>query len=312
MQPQQLSSCLSLSLALSSSLSVYSVCLFLPLISLAVSHSLIIQLSPPEVSAFAFSPPFPHSHFLFCSLSLSPIPSTHPTSFSITVAWCLLAWRLPTGATGGLRSSDLEQNLSQTNKMLMNDDFTATLNRHLSDSLNLCLFSPWKLLSVHGCFVFFFSFVSVLCGYAEKASLRKREVFSIMFYSAACQVVITMGLALLPLGMLWACCFSISCLSVWLAVCPVSSHSTDWEGALHPSNFHLLKLSKCWMYYTHETKQVNKRYRTKRYTWMGTCSEYHIQHLKKFKHLIIVIKSLTSLLLTFIYSCFMFHICCLL
>lgn len=59
------------SLSLSSSLSIYSVCLFLPLISLSVSHSLIIQLSPPEVSAFAFSPSFPHSRFLFCSLSLS-------------------------------------------------------------------------------------------------------------------------------------------------------------------------------------------------------------------------------------------------
>lgn len=93
-------------------------------------------------------------------------PSTHPPSFSITVAWCLLAWRLPTGATGGLRSSDLEQNLSRTNKLLMNDSITATLNRHFSDSLYLCLSllgSSFMFMIVLFWFVLFFFSLVWLC-----------------------------------------------------------------------------------------------------------------------------------------------------
>lgn len=102
-------------------------------------------------------------------------PSTHPTSFSITVAWCLLAWRLPTGATGGLRSSDLEQNLSRTNKMLMNDNITATLNRHFSDSLYLCL----SLLGNYFLFmiVFFLFVLFQFCVVMQIASLREPEAF---------------------------------------------------------------------------------------------------------------------------------------
>lgn len=100
-QPQQLSSSLSLSLS-RSAVSVW-LCFY------SLSFSLMIEISPPEVSTFAFSPSLPHFHSLLCSLSFSHHPSSY---LSITVAWCLLAWRLPTGATGGLRSSDLEQNLN--------------------------------------------------------------------------------------------------------------------------------------------------------------------------------------------------------
>lgn len=112
----------------------------------------------------------------------------------------------------------------------MNDNITATLNRHFSDSLYLCL----SLLEISFLFLFFcfFLFLSALCGYADSQFERTGGFFSAMFYSAACQVVTTMGLALLPSGMLWACCFSSSCLSVSLAVCSVSSHSTDCEGDL--------------------------------------------------------------------------------
>ena len=134
-----------LSLSLSLFLPLYLFCMplspsYLPLCLLLFNNTIISSWGL-GLRILSFLPSLSFS--LLLSVSLSPTPSTHPTSFSITVAWCLLAWRLPTGATGGLRSSDLEQNLSQTNKMLMNDDFTATLNRHLSDSLYLCLFSPW-------------------------------------------------------------------------------------------------------------------------------------------------------------------------
>lgn len=105
--------------------------------------------------------------------------------------------------------------------------------QHLTGTSLTLFISVFLSLEITFCSCFFFFFFQ-FCVVMQIASLRKREAFSIMFYSAACQVVTTMGLAHLPLGMLWACCFSSSCLSVWLAVCPVSSHSTDWGGDLTP------------------------------------------------------------------------------
>jgi len=79
--------------------------------------------------------------------------------------------------------------------MLTNDCITATVTRHVSDSLSLS-FSPWKLL--------FFSFFFKLCVVMQMASLIVREAFfSTVFYPAACKVVTTMGLAPPHLGMLY-------------------------------------------------------------------------------------------------------------
>lgn len=156
-QPQQLSSCLSLSIYLP----VYSVYPLSPsylCLCLSLFNNTIISSWGLGLRILSLLASLSFSLLLFLSH-----PSTHPTSFSITVAWCLLAWRLPTGATGGLRSSELEQNLSRTNKMLMNDNITATLNRHFSDSLYLCL----SLLGNYFLFMIVFLFISVLCGYAD-------------------------------------------------------------------------------------------------------------------------------------------------
>lgn len=74
-------------------------------------NSSMMQRSPPEVWALSLFP-------LLCSSSALFLSSLF-LLFSITVAWCLLAWWLPTGATGGLRSSDLEQNLKLTKRCWM-------------------------------------------------------------------------------------------------------------------------------------------------------------------------------------------------
>lgn len=115
---------------------------------------------------------------LLSSLSVPPLlflshPSTHPTSFSITVAWCLLAWRLPTGATGGLRSSDLEQNLKLTKCLWM----TMSLQHLTGTSMTLFIF---VFLSSK---VTFCSWLFYFCVVMQLASLRKREAF---FFFQSC------------------------------------------------------------------------------------------------------------------------------
>lgn len=154
-----------LSLSLSP-LSLNSVCLsrslLSPCFSLALYNNTIISFWGLSLCILS----------LLSSLSFPPLlflshPSTHPTSFSITVAWCLLAWRLPTGATGGLRSSDLEQNLKLTKCLWM----TMSL-QHLTGTSMTLFFSVFLSLKVTFCSRLFY-----FCVVMQLASLRKREAF---------------------------------------------------------------------------------------------------------------------------------------
>lgn len=127
--------------------------------SLSLTLTLLIQLSPPEISAFAFSPSFPHSHLLLL-LSLSPIPPpTLPPSPSLLLDACLHeGCRLEPQVDWEAQIKS--RTYLELTKMLMNDNITATLNRHFSDSLYLCL----SLLGNYFLFSFFFKFSFVwLC-----------------------------------------------------------------------------------------------------------------------------------------------------
>lgn len=166
-QPQQLSSCLSLFLSLSlfilyasSSLHVF------------LSPSLIIQLSPPEVSAFCILS-------LLSSLSFSPLLFlSHPyhPPYLLLHHCCLMPACMKAADWSHRWTEKLRFRAeSQTNKMLMNDNVTATLNGHFYDSLYLCL----SLLE--NCFLFMILFILVLCGYADSQFEKTGSFFQSCF-----------------------------------------------------------------------------------------------------------------------------------
>lgn len=142
-------------LSFSLSFSIYSVCLFLSLIShVFLSPSLIIQLSPPEVSAFCILS-------LLSSLSFSPLLFlSHPyhPPYLLLHHCCLMPACMKAADWSHRWTEKLRFRAeSQTNKMLMNDNVTATLNRHFYDSLCLCLSLLENYFFVHDSF--YFSFV---------------------------------------------------------------------------------------------------------------------------------------------------------
>lgn len=111
---------------------------------------------------------------------------------------------------------------------------TISLQHLTGTSLTLFISVFLSLEIITFCFVFvcFFlsSFQFCVVMVMQIASLREREAFfSIMFYSAACQVVTTMGLALSYLQACYGPAVSqvVVCLSDWLCVLFLATQQTE-------------------------------------------------------------------------------------
>lgn len=137
------------------SLSIYSVCLSLPLISMSFSHSLVIQLSPPEVSAFPFLSLL--SSLLIFALTLPPPPPSPPPSPSLLLDACLhegcrlepqVDWEAQT----------LEQNLKLTTCFWMRVSLQHLTGTSTTLSLPSVFLSPWSNWFFCSWTFFFFRF----------------------------------------------------------------------------------------------------------------------------------------------------------